>query len=62
MAHIDSAPAPIAVSVNEAAKALRIHRRKIDAALASGELHAYRIGGNSRRLLTSEIADWVRSQ
>jgi excisionase family DNA binding protein len=59
MAHIDSAPAPIAVSINEASKMLRINRRALDQAVREKRIPVAKIGVK-RRVLISDLEDWLR--
>lgn len=53
--------ATLAYTPAEAARALGIHRRYIDAAIKAGELKRSRFGVKSI-LLTPDILDWVRNR
>lgn len=51
---------PIALSANALAQCLDIHSRKVYAAIKDGALPVYE-NGKSRRILVSDVVDWVRT-
>jgi excisionase family DNA binding protein len=61
MAHSQSASAlaPIAVSPANAARLIGVHRRKVDAMIRSG-LPVVRIGARQRRVLVSDLENFLR--
>jgi hypothetical protein len=53
---------PVALSIDGAADALKIARRRIaEAIYETGELKAYQGPGRSVRVLVADLTDWVRT-
>ena len=50
------------VSLTSAAKRLRVGYRRLRAAIRTGDLPAYRVGGRRSRVLWGEVVQWVRQQ
>ena len=50
------------LSLTAAAKRLRVNYRRLRAAVRSGDLPAYHVGGERSRVLWGEVVEWVRAQ
>ena len=57
-----SGPPQELLSLTAAAKRLRVNYRRLRAAVRSGELPAYRLGGERSRVLWGDVVDWVLGQ
>ena len=50
------------ISLTKAAKRLRVSYRQLRSAVRSGDLPAYRFGGQRSRVLWGEVVQWIRDQ